>query len=239
LAQNPIPVLIMHYFGAGKVILQTTDETYRWAQYLGDDRYYSRYWLQLIHYLCQSSADSNEQPATVLTDRSTYFHGDVVRFRAQFSDSGLPAVVDGGARVMVESRHGQRRELELLRDPAEQRVFRGFVNDLDPGSYRVWLSYPRYDPPPDTVQFEVQPPDNEQARLQMQVDELREAAEVSRGRFYNLEECHKLPDDLPRGRQVRIETLPPEPIWNSGWLAAAVVCLLTAEWLLRRRAGLV
>jgi len=45
-------------------------------------------------------------------------------------------------------------------------------------------------------------------------------------------------EELPKGRQVRIESLPPEPLWNSSFLVLLVIGLLTAEWLLRKRWGL-
>jgi hypothetical protein len=43
---------------------------------------------------------------------------------------------------------------------------------------------------------------------------------------------------LPPGRPVRIQTLPPRPIWNHPLVGLLLVGLLTAEWLLRRRSGL-
>ena len=69
------------------------------------------------------------------------------------------------------------------------------------------------------------------------VDDLRLAAQTSEGRFYTLENVDRLLHDLPRGRQVRIETLPPAPVWNSPWLAGLFVLLLVVEWLGRKRAG--
>ena len=47
-----------------------------------------------------------------------------------------------------------------------------------------------------------------------------------------------LDGDLPRGRQVRIESLPPRPIWNAPLLAGLFVLLIGGEWLLRKRVGL-
>jgi hypothetical protein len=38
--------------------------------------------------------------------------------------------------------------------------------------------------------------------------------------------------------QVRIESLPPVPIWNSSLLAGLSVVLIATEWLLRKRSGL-
>jgi hypothetical protein len=68
--------------------------------------------------------------------------------------------------------------------------------------------------------------------------ELREAAKISVGKFYRFQDASKLLGDLPRGRQVRIESLPPKPIWNAPLLAGLFIGLIAAEWLLRKRGGL-
>ena len=67
---------------------------------------------------------------------------------------------------------------------------------------------------------------------------MREAAKETGGRAVMLPQLDVLLDDLPSGRQLRIRPLPPQPIWNSWWAAAALVALLTGEWLLRRANGL-
>jgi hypothetical protein len=67
---------------------------------------------------------------------------------------------------------------------------------------------------------------------------LREAAKIGLGKYYTFSSAGRLLADLPAGREVRIESLPPKPIWNSPILAGLFVALITAEWLLRKRSGL-
>ena len=81
-------------------------------------------------------------------------------------------------------------------------------------------------------------PPGELARTQMDAAELREAAKVSGGKFYTFATADKVLPDLPRGRRERIESLPPQPIWNAPIFAALFVILITAEWLIRKRVGL-
>jgi hypothetical protein len=66
---------------------------------------------------------------------------------------------------------------------------------------------------------------------------LRQMAISSGGRFLREEELNTLPEllnPLSSGRVVESETL----IWQSYWWFGAIVLLLTAEWILRKRAGL-
>ena len=64
------------------------------------------------------------------------------------------------------------------------------------------------------------------------------AAKTSAGKYYAIADADRLLGDLPRGRQVRIQSLPPTPIWNSPLLAGLFVGLIATEWLLRKRYGL-
>ena len=68
--------------------------------------------------------------------------------------------------------------------------------------------------------------------------DLRRAAKASQGRFYAFRDASRILEDLPHGRRVSIESLPPQPLWNSSLLAAAFVILITTEWLLRKRCGM-
>lgn len=236
---QPIPVISMQFAGAGKVVFHATDETYRWARHQGDRRYYGRYWLQLIRYLSRSKLLSAGEAAEVYTDQRSYQPGEAVRVQVEFRDDRQAPVDDDGVRVALELRGGRRRELALHRNSVARGEFTGFVDDLDPGEYRLWLVSPSLEPQPAAARFRVEPPEGEFARLQLNSSELQEAARISRGRFYKLADSERLLSQLPKGRQVRVESLPATPIWNSNWLAALFVVLIAAEWLLRRRVGMV
>ncbi len=233
------PIISMQFVGAGKVVFHGTDETYRWAQHLGNDIYHARYWLQLIRYLSRSKLLSSGEVAEVLTDRSSYLQGEAIRIQTRFFDDRLAPPNDDGVRVGLAASDGRRRELGLRREAAVRGTFSGFVNDLDPGDYRVWLTAPAIEPLPTARHFRVEPPAGEAAELQMKSQEMQAAAAASRGQFYRIHEVDRLLAELPRGRRVRLKSLPVQPIWNSAWLASLFVALIAAEWIVRKKVGLV
>ena len=66
---------------------------------------------------------------------------------------------------------------------------------------------------------------------------LKQMAVASGGVFLREEDIGRLPEllsPLSSGRVVESETL----IWQSYWWFAMIVMLLTVEWVLRKRAGL-
>ena len=236
---NPYPVVWMQFSGAGKVIFHATDETYRWSRFQGDDSYYSRYWLQTLRYLSRAKLLSAGETVEVLTDRSEYRQGDTVYSTVQFHDERLAPQSDDGVALVIEDEQGRRRQMTLTRESTKRGLFSGSLATLSVGRYRAWLSAPMIQPRPAAREFAVLPPYGEQVRLQMDSADLRAAAKISRGRFYSFDKAGRLPHDLPPGRQVRVESLPPVPIWNSSLLVATFVGLITAEWILRKRAGMV
>jgi hypothetical protein len=73
----------------------------------------------------------------------------------------------------------------------------------------------------------------------MDLAELTRAAADTRGKFYRYGEAHRLRDDLPEGHPVPIETLPPVPLWNTWPVLLLFLALISCEWLLRKRKGMV
>ncbi|NLF68524.1 MAG: hypothetical protein GX575_05645 [Candidatus Anammoximicrobium sp.] len=233
-----LPLISMQFVGAGKVVFHATDETYRWARHPGGERYYARYWLQMLRYLSRAKLLEGGRLAELTADRTEYRRGETVRLRARFFDDRLAPSSDDGVTVLLESEGNQRRQLTLHRDAASRGVFEGLAGNLPDGKYRAWIATPALAGQPPSQRFAVVAPPGEQARLEMDAADLQAAAKTSQGRFYTVLQAHRLLDDLPRGRQVRIESLPPVPIWNSSLWAGLFVALIASEWLLRKRAGM-
>jgi hypothetical protein len=235
---TPLPIITLQFIGAGKVVFHTTDESHRWRFRLGD-LYFGRYWVQTIRYLCRSKLLGSSRTAELTTDRQEYVRGEPVRLRVRFFDDRQAPAQDDGVTVVVEHQGGQRKSATLQRSAASRGIFEGVVSNLLDGDYRVWLATPATDGQPPAAQFTMSAPPGELARLQMDAREIQQAAKISSGRSYNVQTASSLLKNLPQGRQVRIESMPPEPIWNAPFFAALFVGLLVGEWLLRKRWGLI
>ena len=232
-----LPIIALQFVGAGKVVFHATDETHRWRFRVGDV-YFARYWIQTIRYLCRSRLLSGNRTAELTTDREQYRRGEVVQLRVRFLDDRLAPAQDDGVTVVVQREGSERRSITLRRNSSDRGVFEGSAAQLPDGQYRAWVAAPTLEGQPPSLQFAIAAPPGELARTQMDVLELREAAKISVGKFYHFQDAGKLLNDLPRGRQVRIESLPPKPIWNAPLLAGIFVGLIAAEWMLRKRVGL-
>ncbi len=233
---RPLPVICLQYVGAGKVLFHATDETWRWRLRRGDS-VFGRYWIQTLRFLSRSKL-SGTRAAELVADRDRYQHGEPVRFRLRFFDDRQSPPADDGAIIMLE-RHGHTsRRLGLQRNTLERGIFEGSIQNLPDGDYHAWLVTPTLDGSPPFFDFTITAPEGEMSRLAADFADMKRAAEQSQGRFYTFQSAADLAGDLPAGRQVRTQSLEPQPIWNSWIVPLVFVGLIVTEWLLRKRAGL-
>jgi len=118
-------------------------------------------------------------------------------------------------------------------------VFQGQLSQPAIGSYHAWIAIPALQGRAPAVDFAVTAPPGEFEKVEMDAPELRRAAELTKGKFYTFSTADRLLRDLPQGRQVPIESLPPKPLWNTWPLLVLFLVLLTTEWILRKVGGMI
>jgi hypothetical protein len=235
---RPLPVFLMQYVGAGKVLFHATDDTWRWRHRLGDV-FFARYWIQAVRYLSRSKLLGKDHAVELSADRREFRRGEAVRLRVRFIDERQAPVADDGVVVVLEREGQKNQRISLQRNATNRGVFEGVFNDAMDGRYHAWIAAPTFEGKAPSADFLVVAPPGELERVQMNADELKRAADETRGRFYRINEVERLFGDLPPGRQVPIESLPPEVLWNKWWLLAAFLGLIVSEWILRKRKGMI
>ncbi len=233
-----LPVIAMQYVGAGKVLFHATDETWRWRFRVGDVLF-ARYWVQTIRYLARSKLSDQDRSASLTVDRREYRRGEPVLIRARFSDERAAPAADDGVTVVVEQQGNPTRQIKLQRSTISRGVFETRLTNLPVGAYHAWIAIPSVQGQAPAADFLVAAPPGEFERVQRDTAELQRAAELSKGRFYTFTTARRLLDDLPDGRQVPIESLPAQPLWNRWPLLAVFLGLLISEWILRKAGGMV
>ena len=232
-----MPLVLYQYVGAGKVLFQGFDETWKWRFRIGDT-YFGRYWIQAIRFLARSKLLGRQ--AELTTDRRRYQRQQPVRVQVRFPNAGLaPSTGELTAEV---ARSGQPpRRLPLRRSPSANNLFEGVLPSAAEGQYEVKLL-----PPPlleggmPTAQFVVQPPAGEFQRIPMAEADLVRTATTSNGRFFTpVATTGEVLAALPPPQLVPLDTDPPVPLWNSPYLLGLFLSLLIAEWLLRKRKQMV
>ena len=169
-----------------------------------------------------------------------YDFGDPVDVRVRLLGlDGKPAV-GASADALVWKDDRIVSTVSLNADPDVPGIYRGGFGSLPEGDYEVSVRASGYS---DSAlkarsQFVVLPPESGEMTLTAANEPLlSEMAAASGGVSLREEEMYRLPEllsPLSHGRVVESDTL----IWQSYWWFMTIVILLTAEWLLRKRAGL-
>ena len=234
---NRLPIILRHYVGRGEVLFHATDETWRW-RWRTDDRYFARYWGQTVRRLGRSRLTANRQGVQLATDRSHYRPGEEVKLCLRFLNPASAPADKQGVVVQLQSDQEPESEIRLLRRSGHRGVFEAVVTRLLPGDYQATLLQPNPGETASSTKFKVELPIREFSRLVVDEQSLRKAADLSGGKYYTLETVSELTGDLPRPHQTTSEQFPARSLWNTHMAMALFVVVLTTEWLLRRRHGM-
>jgi len=232
------PAVVFRRFGAGKVLFTAFDETWRW-RYRVADEYHQRYWNQVGNLIMASPFAVSDRFVSIDAGSLTYSPGQNVPIRVRIRDTEGRPVSDAVARANI-LRDGVKIAAIPLKADESRTQYRGVMVVSEPGSYEVRievLGYPQ-DQMLARAQFYVEPPQaGELAPLDCDEGLLKQIAANSNGAFFREEEASALPERLKllnAGRVRHSDTA----LWQSYLWFAAVVGLLTIEWVLRKRAGM-
>jgi uncharacterized membrane protein len=233
------PALVWRQFGAGRVAYLAFDETWRWRSEVAE-KYQERFWSQLLPAIAEPTFAAGDELLSLDTDRFKYPVGEVAEVRVRLREALLQRGAQEGWRAVLW-RDGQRvATVALSADGARPDLLLGRTAQLEPGAYSVGVeSGTGGRELPLRVSFDVgSQAVGELAELALNEELLQRIAEESGGKYLREEFSSQLRERiaaLETGRVVETETV----LWQSYWWFCAVLLLLSVEWILRKRLGLV
>ena len=237
-AERRHPLIVRHFAGAGRVLFFGFDQTWRW-RFREYEPFFNQFWLQTMRFLARAHSHRLE---LVLDRQTPYRRGDPIRLTVRFpEDAPVPATE---VKVTVErktprpdgSEDTESQTLVLKRVTGSRGAYESVLSPTPEGSYRFHMNSPAGMVGGAHVECLVLPPPGEMDRLVMDRAAMERAAEISRGRFYTLEDSASLLGDLPAGARVTLNaTRPPFLLWNHPAVFLFALWVLGAEWFLRRR----
>jgi len=236
--EQNVPALVFRRFGAGKVLFAAFDESWRW-RYRVADEYHGKYWNQTAALIMAPQFAVSDRFVSLDTGKLIYAPGQIAQIRARIRDTEGKPVFKAVVHANIYLDDKKVNTIELVADE-QSGDFSGATGKLDAGNYQVRiqvLGYPE-DQMKALAQFYVQPPEaGEMTELTCDETLLRQIAAHSTGDYFREEDSSSLADrlkPLSQGRVVETETV----LLRSWWWFAAVIFLLTLEWILRKRAGM-
>jgi len=236
----PQPIIAYRRFLEGQVIYCGFNEIWRLRRKHGE-RYYGRFWAQMLHRLSSPRATGGEKRFSVRSDYREYRPGDeaVITVRALNADYRPLAESDIPGHVL---RAQWLLPGDVPSEPSEPRPIR--IPSLTEGTFEVRL------PLSLAGRHEVlvtDPITNEQASVAMDVASLplediearrnvalqESLARDTGGRSFDLAGVHDMVETIESAQRIETTTKI-VPLWNT-WLAfICVIALLLGEWLARK-----
>ncbi|MBN1419244.1 MAG: hypothetical protein JXP34_10735, partial [Planctomycetes bacterium] len=243
--------VVAQSFGLGQVLYLAFDGTWRWRYKMGDSLHH-RFWGQVLRWATADRLPAGNAFVKLGTDKPRYEYGERVTVRARLKgDEGRP-LLDAMVSAEIERVADPRGEAPepAARDRTSLRLrpsvegsgfYDGVIGRLEPGRYRVALKVPALAQHAEDVTYEFDIAEEESVELaELGVDEtlLGRIAGAAGGRAFLPEEIGDVAARIATTRReqiIRSEL----SLWDDWPLLAVAAAIVTIEWLLRKRAGLV
>ena len=233
----PRALVAVQRYGEGRSMVFTGEAAWRWRMMLpATDRSYDTFWRQAVRWLAAPAGD----PVSVTAPSGTA-PGDVVPLQVLARTPTFEPLGDATVDVRVIGPDGRSASVPAAPEgPRDSSgAYRARFQAGDAGVYRVTAEVRR--PGAEAVTASaavlVGGADQEMADPRLNLRVLQRLASRSGGRLVQAGEAENLAAQL-RAALPASALLVRRDLWHNAWSFAAIVGLLTSEWVLRRRWGL-
>ena len=234
-----VPALVFQRYGAGRVLYSGFDESWRWRYEVGD-LYHQKYWNQVTKWIMESPYPVQDKYVSLDSGPVTYQPGETAEIRVRVRDGQGRLLLKAKAEAQVFRDGRKVATVALEPDENQGGTFRGKTSVLLPGNYEIRVhvdGLPESDMKARTEFAVAAQGSGEMAQLNCDEELLRQLAFHSGGQYFREEEIAGLAErlqPLSQGRIVESETV----LWQSYWWFGTLVFVLTVEWFLRKRFGM-
>lgn len=232
-------VLAFQRYGRGKSLALPIQDSWMWQMHADvplEDMTHETFWRQLLRWL----VNSVPEPVMVEAERDRVGAGEAVALRAEVRDETFLQVNNARVSARVTAPSGAEIELPLEWAVDADGEYEGEVRPEESGVHRVSVSARKGGEliGEHTTYLEAGDVAREYFNAEMRAPLLREIAEQTGGRFYTQGDLDALAEDVSftdSGTTVLEE----RDLWDMPLIFLALLGLVSAEWLQRRRRGLI
>jgi uncharacterized membrane protein len=235
-----LPLLVTESYGSGRTAILATGGTWRWqmSEALGDPAH-DLFWQQLLRWLVAESPGpvSASVPSRLLMDEGN------VQFTAQVRDRTFQPATSAHVSVHILGPQGVDALVGLRPSETTPGEYQAEWTAEKPGAYLAELSAETADNPPqelgrDLVTFQREDGVAENFHTEQNRHFLEQLAMETGGRYWYPSELRNLPRDISYSEAgISVRTV--KELWNMPIFFLFLVGLPAAEWLLRRKWGVV
>ena len=235
-----LPLLITENFGHGRTAIMATGGTWRWqmSEALGDPSH-DLFWQQLLRWLV---ADSPGPVSAAMPERLLADDGRA-QLTAQVRDRQYQPETDAHVSAHITGPGGLSAVVDLTPSPDTAGLYHGEWAAANPGTYLAEISAETAGGEPqqlgnDVLTFEREDGVAEHFHTGQNRDLLKQLAAQTGGSYWKPEDLRDLPQDISYS-DAGISVRATKELWNMPIVFLLLLGLPFAEWLLRRKWGVV
>ncbi len=235
--RGKFPFLVTQNYGRGRTAVLATGGTWRWRMHQPlEDRSHEMFWTQLLRWLVSDTPGHvvSSTPRQLLADEGR------VRLTAEVRDKSYLPSPDYRVEARILGPEGVADLIELQPDPQTPGIYSAEWNAERPGSYVTEFVSLRGEEElgRDVLAFLRQNGVAENFRTSMNRPLLERLSTQTGGRFWLPGELTKLTDEISYS-EAGITVREAKDLWNMPAIFLLLLLLRGAEWILRRRWGVV
>ncbi len=235
--RDALPLLVRQNYGHGRAMIFATGGSWRWRMRLpSDDPRHDTFWRQLL----RSLVAGTQGTVRLTSNRSNYADESRVQLRAEVRAGDYTYANNAQVRAVVTPEDGPPLTVELRPSSAEPGVYEEEVDAAGLGVYRIeavaHLGDERLGA--DSLHVRREGGVAEYFHPERDANLLSQLARQTGGRYWELGELDALPGEI-RFSEAGITTREILDLWDMPALFFLLIVLRGAEWVLRKRWGVV
>ena len=236
-AGRKMPMLITENYGRGRTAVLATGGTWRWqmSQPL-EDQTHEEFWQQLLRWLV---TDTPGRVVATIPNQMLFDDGRV-QLSAEIRDKNFLAAAEAHVEAHVLGPGGSAAQIEMTPDASAPGTFRAEWSADQAGSYltEVIGTRDKEELGRDVLTFARMDGVAENFHTEQNRELLEKLSAETGGRYWKPQELSKLPAEISYS-EAGITVRDTKELWNMPIVFLLLLGLPSAEWLLRRRWGIV
>jgi uncharacterized membrane protein len=235
--RNKLPLLVTQNYGRGRTAVMATSGTWRWqmSQALGDPTH-DLFWQQLLRWV---AADSPGRVRASMPLQRLMDDGRV-RLTATVRDKEYTPAPDARVVAHMIGPEGSSALVDMMPVPDNAGTFQAEWTAEKPGSYVAEITAARGSDElgRDVLTFERTDGVAENFHTEQNRELLEKLSSQTGGRYWKTEELNRLPTEISYS-EAGISVRDTKELWNMPIVFLTLLGLMSGEWLLRRKWGVI
>ena len=239
-AEYKTPGIVSMNYGAGRVIGVLGEGLWNWQMMSPaiakqfKHPIYEEFWSKLIGWLAMGSDFLPGHEVALSLGSSSVKLGEtqLVEVSLKKADPEFKPV------LKLQNPAGKIQKITLTKPSAQQNSYQASIPMDTPGVYTLTLETPGKTPAKLSRKFNVYDTDFERLNVAANPNVMREIANASGGKFLTLDQMSNLTNELKKLSASRQKSARPAYIWDQWLILVVLLGWAGAEWIIRKKVGL-